>query len=312
MRTALPNLLFNCSPPARPPSHPPFFSPLDQVADEIRKVLGRNITVHTGLSVGVAWTSVKISHEPPDPPTEEEEKKAAPAAAEAEAEAEAKPPPTSSSSPSSSSTKKTDVGTIPGTVSEIVPPDTGTSPDAPPSPDSPGSVGTGAATVPAGRRQTTSKKQTPNSPGDGIGNPGPAGDIRQRRRGESRDKETKKKKQQKKKRRGRRRDGGSGGGDQGCRGSGESGSEANKAGEKGRRKRRRRDQRRPRSAGVLSRRQHVRRRRGGKGRGRSLTNDRSSGEEVTGRALTTFWRTGYRGWCACFSYSTRLAQSPTS
>lgn len=39
-----------------------------QVMEEIRKALGRNIIVADGLSVGVAWTSVRVSHEPPVPP----------------------------------------------------------------------------------------------------------------------------------------------------------------------------------------------------------------------------------------------------
>ena len=40
--------------------------------DVIRNSLGRNIIVADGLSVGVAWTSVRISHEPPAPQPEDE------------------------------------------------------------------------------------------------------------------------------------------------------------------------------------------------------------------------------------------------
>lgn len=38
-----------------------------KVTQEIRKTLGRNIIVGTGLSVGVAWTSIRMTHEPPLP-----------------------------------------------------------------------------------------------------------------------------------------------------------------------------------------------------------------------------------------------------
>ena len=38
-----------------------------KVTQEIRKALGRNIIVGTGLSVGVAWTSIRMTHELPPP-----------------------------------------------------------------------------------------------------------------------------------------------------------------------------------------------------------------------------------------------------
>lgn len=47
--------------------------------EEIRKALGRNIIVADGLSVGVAWTSVCLSHEPPPPLPPEEESLSPPA-----------------------------------------------------------------------------------------------------------------------------------------------------------------------------------------------------------------------------------------
>ena len=47
--------------------------------EEIRKALGRNIIVADGLSVGVAWTSVCLSHEPPPPLPPEEESPSPPA-----------------------------------------------------------------------------------------------------------------------------------------------------------------------------------------------------------------------------------------
>lgn len=38
-----------------------------KVIQEIRNALGRNIIVGAGLSVGVAWTSILMTHEPPPP-----------------------------------------------------------------------------------------------------------------------------------------------------------------------------------------------------------------------------------------------------
>lgn len=269
------------------------------MTDEIRKVLGRNISVHAGLSVGVAWTSVCISHEPPEPPPKDEDKEAAPAAAK----------PRLSTPPSSG---KINVRAVPETV-----PETGTSPGAP-APDSPASVGTAAATVVAVRRAFVRKEAS------GDDNPRPAGKDGQRRPGGSPEKEMKKertknqKKEKKKKHkaRGHRRgDGGSGsgsgsdgGGNDKCyRANGESGSRGDKAGGKERWKRQRRDQRRPRSTGAHSPRKHVPKRRRRKERGGSVTNDRSSGEKVRRAALEMSVLVKRVARSSC---SARLAHSP--
>lgn len=219
------------------------------VAEEIRKVLGRNTIVHNGLSVGVAWTSVCISHEPPDRSKEEEQASAA-AAVEA-----------------AGANEKGDTRKMPETLTV---PETEKHLDDH-APESPGSIDTAAVTVatghPAAGRQKL--KQRP-----GYDNRSP----NQTSKRLAEDKESRKKKIKGRE----RRAGGEGSdGDGTGRSGGSGGSGGEKTGGRVRRQRQqRRDQRRPKSIGAFSPREERARRGRGRGKHRGSTSDRSSGEEV--------------------------------
>lgn len=229
--------------PPPPPLHP-------QVAGEIRKILGKNIAVHNGLSVGVAWTSVCISHEPPDPPAEHDKEAAEPAAADA------------LQSPSSPSSAKVNDATGPA---------------------SPGSVGTAAATVITGRgRAGAVKKANTTSPRDRY-DPEHANKQPGRRGGRQHRPHGSREREMKKRGRGRKNGTGAGGGsDRGNRKS--DGSRGEKTDRKGRRQRQRRGKRRAKSLGSFSPSRGIPKRdqRWGRGRGKNgaSTTDRSGGEEV--------------------------------
>lgn len=227
------------------------------MAGEIRKLLGKNVIIHNGLSVGVAWTSVCVSHEPLEPSPEDEEEEEEKEKEEAKAGA-ADPP---QQAPSSPSFAKTDAGNGPG---------------------SPGSVGTAAATVVTGRGGGgAGKTDRPASPREGENpehaekHPGRKRNNHRRRRDGSREESRKKKKTD----RGRKK---GGGGDRDTGESGGSGSGGERAGREGQRQRQRRNRRRHKSLGACSPRKSTpkRGRRRVWGRGKASATDVSSGEEV--------------------------------